>query len=412
MFSKRGITQSDWIISLAIFMIYLAWFFAVIQPVFSPDTKESLPVDDLKAKFMINASWQVNVTPIIIKSNLSSEKEPIILDFPFAGNAVNYALKETYWVIDHDRLLFLAGFLSSRARYNLVHSSSNYTKPDITSNLYASETGAETSDMSAEFDNGLLDKVRYKDSLKISNISLYYDGYPVPANINDFELFDILAIYRIRAPGLNNSFYVFDDNPKIFCYIDTAEEKAIDVYFRLKKFDRYYVDSAHNGNIHYNVTECDDFDTDFIDFLDSGYAAAFVFSEDTDIEMCHNKELILKISPSVNGEFSYRIVFHNTGDDYDDIIRPYTSVFGIAEQFNGLSGEKMLGLRSDNYSDLKHEWDMSHDFNITVSNSTATLLRIGTVPMKNVNVFSKLYYAWLLDNYANQTRETINILMW
>ncbi|MCX6707045.1 MAG: hypothetical protein NT001_02795 [Candidatus Woesearchaeota archaeon] len=412
MFSKRGISQTDWVISLAIFLVYLAWFFVVITPALNPDTKGSLPVDDLKARFMVNASWQVNVTPIFLKSNISSSKEPIILDFNFAGNALNYAVKEAYWVIDSNRLFFLAGFPPEKARYNLVHSSSNYTKPDITSGLYASETEAKTSDMTAEFENGIIKEVRYKDSTKIFNVSIYDEGYPISSGTSDFLSDKILARYRTRSSLLNNSFYVFDGNPGIYGYVDTGKEKSVDIHFKLKKYDEFYINRENSGNIDYNATECDSFNTDFIDFLDSGYGAAFVFGEKTDIEMCHNRELILKIKPVVASSFSYKVIFHDAGADYDDIITPYTAVFGIAEIFDGLSGEKMLDLRSSGYPDLKHGWKMKNDFNITVFNSTATLLRVGTTPMKNVNVYSKMYYVWMLDKYANQTREAINILMW
>jgi hypothetical protein len=412
MFSKRGITQSDWIISLAIFLVYLAWFFVVIQPVLNPDTKESLPVDDLKDHFMANASWQINVTPIILWSNITSAKEPIVIDFDLSGNAVNYAVKETYWAIDSSRLFFLAKFPPEESMYTLVHSSSNYTNTDISSNLYAGDAEAKTADITAEFKEGMLDEVTYNSGTKITNVTIYDNGYSIAGNTDDFLSNDIFARYRIRSSLLNSSFYVFDRNNKIYGYLDSGEEKSIDIYLKLKKYDEYYIDGADHGNIDYNVTECDDFNTEFIDFIESGYGAAFVFSDETEIELCHNKELILRISPVVDGRFGYRIVFHEDSVDYKDIKNPYTAVLGIAEQFTGLSGEKMLALRQSNYSYLKHSWRMDNDFNITVSNSTATMLRLGIAPMKNVNVFSKQYYAWMLDKYANQTRETINILMW
>ena len=412
MVSKRGITQADWIISIAIFILYLAWFFIVITPVLNPVTKESLPADELKDAFMGNASWEVNITPIILRSNITSSSVPIVMDFPFPGNALNYALIGKYRVIDDRRLIFLADFTASPVIYNLVHSSFNYTKPAIQTNMVAGENEAESGNMEVSFDDGIIDDVRYRDALRIVRFSMQVDGNALNTNINGFSSTSISAKYKVRTPSLNNTFYVLENNSMIYGFVDATEEKNVDIDFVLHEYKRYFADSQNQGSITYNVTECDNFETDFIDFTDGDYGLAFIFSDDVSIRMCHDSSLVLNISASADNNLNYRAVFHEASAGMDDLIMPYTAVFGATNIYEGLSGSNMFDLESTNYSVLKSDWNMKHDFNITVYNSTAEFLSIGRPPYRNTEVHSKQYYAWMLNEYADQKRVVINILLW
>ncbi|MBD3313209.1 hypothetical protein GF345_02085 [Candidatus Woesearchaeota archaeon] len=411
MLSKRGITQADWVISIGIFMIYLAWFFIVIQPVLAPDTKESLPIDRLKASFMENASWEINITPIIIHSELDSDGEPVVIDFSY-GEARNYAVKQDYWVIKDSRLMFLADLSGAPLSYELVHSSYNYTKPELSASIKAGEHATETGGMTANFDESLLDSASYANARRIDDVNMEIDGQLISTARNSFSSEGILSRYRITAGGANNTYYLFRGKPRIYNYIDISELKTISLEYNLDEYEEYYVDSQNQGSIVYNVSDCDSFDSDLIDFRGSGHGLAFIFSRETNIRMCHDNTLTLEISEDVDGTFSYMIMFHEQDIRIRDYSEPYSAVLGVERIFEGLSGAKMLALEDRSYSFLKEQWDVDNEFNITVMNSTKTFLRLGRNPYTRSSIHAESYPVWIIDEYNNQTRAVINIMMW
>ncbi len=410
--AKKGVTQADWVLSIGIFLIYLAWFFVVIQPVVGPQQKETLPADKLKDIFNKNASWEVNVTPIILKSNQSQDNQPVIMDFTFPGDADSYAIKGKYWQIRDGRLFLTASFPSPSIMFEMVHSDSTYTKPSFAGSMDISERTAKSAEMQANFRKSMLDTVRYNDALRVEGFSMEVDGEEINKERNSFYSNSMFAEYKVITPGLNNTFYVFDSSPRVYCYVDASDNRGIDVDIRLHDYGEYYVNSAEHGSIKYNVSECDSFKTDYINFIESGHGLALIFEEPVSLRMCHDKGLVLNISHEVSGTFSYRIDFHDKNAEKEDLKSLYTAAFGATTVMEGLSGSRMIDLEGLNYTFLKSDWGMENDFNITVSTASDTLMEIGASPPRTADVHSLQYYDWMIDEYANQTRASVNLLMW
>ncbi|MCX8146878.1 MAG: hypothetical protein N3D84_00205 [Candidatus Woesearchaeota archaeon] len=410
--NKKGLHQVDWVISFGIFIIYLAWFFILAKPVANPETKESLQFDYLLNKLMANASWEVNITPLYVNSSLNEKSLPIIVDFPFEGDVLNYGMKDKYWVIENGRLMFLADFQPSMNVFYLLHSEENYTKPQQISRLYADENSARSSDMVVNFENGLITNAYYKDSPRIKGFSMAVEGSNISTAKTNFSLTKISAGYHIITPSLNNSFYIFENNTKIYCFIDSTREKHISMEYYLDKYFSYYINNQQRGNINYNSTLCDEFEEDFIQFYDDEDAVTFVFGDDVNIEMCHKNNLVLSIEKNIGNSFSYMIIFHKRDENPRRHINPYTAVFGAKDILEGLSQKRLFYLKSANYSELKDEWKIKNNFNITISNVSDTLFTFGSNLPRQSSIFSKQYNVLVLDKEGNQERAIVNILMW
>ena len=65
--NKRGDSQIDWVISLGIFILYLAWFFLLIRPYMVQEETPNM-VSLVKENFEKDAFWTVEKVPIIATS--------------------------------------------------------------------------------------------------------------------------------------------------------------------------------------------------------------------------------------------------------------------------------------------------------------------------------------------------------
>ena len=89
---KRGTSQVDWAISLALFLIYVIWFFIFVRPTFLQDNVQESLINIVEDNFKEDYKWTVSKLPIMIHTNITNTYEPIILDFPYS------------WEQNHSRL--------------------------------------------------------------------------------------------------------------------------------------------------------------------------------------------------------------------------------------------------------------------------------------------------------------------
>ena len=107
---KKGASQIDWIISLAIFMLYLAWFFVFIIPTFtSIETLES-SANALEQKFRKESYWNIDSIPLFVESLVTLNNEIIIIDpFLLPWRIEDTQLDQgTYFITSGTKLFFLS----------------------------------------------------------------------------------------------------------------------------------------------------------------------------------------------------------------------------------------------------------------------------------------------------------------
>src|SRR3989344_2707388 len=410
--SNKGMTQIDWILSLAIFLIYLILFLITVKAKLTSGLTEALPLAEVKASFLENASWTVNQTPIILRSNNSLSEVPIIMSFQFSGNAESYGIKESYWSIADKRLFFLTSFPSRIKTVTLLHSAENYSRPSFSSAFSPDDQSVSTASMGLTFTDNVLSQAIYRDGIKIRSFSATIEGAALPDDKRIFSSDRILARYRRESIALNHTAYIFVNNSRIFSAAQ-GDGATLELTLGLDRYGDYYIDGINNGAINYNTSTCDTFTTDYINYYDGDYGLAFIFSDDASVKQCHDGDLEVTVSAELDGEFTYTMVFHDDGSDTRGLRNEYAAEYGLPIVLNGLSSRNLNALKSVNYSLTREEWGRGYDINITVLNaSNDKMFTHGTTPYTEANVKGSSTPIWVLDKYGNQSRAALNILLW
>lgn len=415
--SKKGLTEADWAMSMGIFILYLVWFFIVVRPIVAPDTKMSMPFDDLKDSFHENASWTINKTPIMIMSNITGNDEPIIVDFPYNGIAEQFYIDGKYIKIDEGKLFFLADLHSAgtgdNTLYYMYHSYQNYTVPDIYSDITSSEDSASTDSIKLNFDNGLIVQGFYGTSIGLYDYQLKVDGKDMDTSVSRQSYNKLFSKHKIITPLVNHTTYLILNNSRIYCYFDSREEKPVTVGTRIQRYPNFYISPSIGGKIEYNLSQCDTYTTDYADFYDDVDGVSFVFDDDVSLEICHYKNLSVTADFDVDGEFGYRLIFHKADESTRKMAEPYKLVFGAEEVLKGLSAERLFDLENQNLSTIRHDWGYSYTFNITVLNETGkAIFSIGDPPSRYATTQGETYNYHKLYNNGTMGRVEVVLLSW
>ena len=410
--SKRALVQADWVISFGIFIMYIVWFFIAARPLLDTTDVRALPLDDTKENFLKNASWQINVTPIILKSNQTIQNLPIIMDYPFSGPTTYYGMRDRYWSVYNNKLFFLASFPAKKQMVYWYNSDENYSKPALNGIFVSEEDFTETNDMNAEFENSLPDIVRIDSVRRIRSYNLKADSTPFTPDRTIHYSDSILAAYTAESNKLNHTSYILINNSRVYNYLE-GDDQHVTITMELDRYPRFHIDSLQGGLIDYNDSECNNFETDYINFFDNDEGIAMVFDEDSTVMMCHKNTLDITIEKDLSTDFNYNFIFHDEGGDVSYLKNEYTAEYGLRNTFTGISIRNLNTLETVNYSLAKQQWSNSYDLNISVlSSSNNKLFDIGTDPSSFDDVESRSYYLWSLDKYGNQSRVMLNVLLW
>ena len=162
---KRGVTQVDWAISLALFLLYVAWFFIFINPMFLEDNTQEALLSIVEDNFKDGYRWEVRKIPLIIYTNTTNSYLPIVEEFNYNWTLSNTKLANNKeFLLDNGKIIFLADVNAQTKYLWLMNSNENYTMKTNTIDLNANETTATTgNNLKVEFVNGLYNTIYYKN---------------------------------------------------------------------------------------------------------------------------------------------------------------------------------------------------------------------------------------------------------
>lgn len=405
--NKRGDSQIDWVISLGIFLLYLAWFFIFIRPYMIQEGKPNL-VEIVSQNFDNEAYWSVQKLPIIITSGGIFSKVPIIVNIPPEYNESNSYMNNQAFMIDNSRLFFIASLNFSDVFY-LTHSNSSYIMYNQITDLAASQQSAKVTDFEADFENETLTSAFYFGTRIISFLQQVGSQMVDTAN-SSFSDKKIAARYSVTSQAANITTYVFAYNPAIYMSYET--NKSIYQRFELDKYDNYFFDNSNNGNVHYPVA-CYSKNAKQLVLYDNVSNVLFDFDREVSFNFCSQRdEIMLEIS--FDGSAEERIIFFRRDfRNYADYIDAYDAQAGIVEETSALSLANLKLLNVSNYNDLKYRWN-SPDFRIFVINSSddSMIAVIGSTPYEKATVYAKEARNFLLDKYGNLEDVKVSIQSW
>ena len=81
MLKKRGSSQVDWAISLALFIFYIAWFFIYVNQAEVQSIPSGSLNDPAWDRVASNITWKVEEYPVFVNSGYGEKNHPILVPF-------------------------------------------------------------------------------------------------------------------------------------------------------------------------------------------------------------------------------------------------------------------------------------------------------------------------------------------
>ena len=418
---KRGVTQVDWAISLALFLLYVAWFFIFINPMFLEDNTQEALLSIVEDNFKDGYRWEVRKIPLIIYTNTTNSYLPIVEEFNYNWTLSNTKLANNKeFLLDNGKIIFLADVNAQTKYLWLMNSNENYTMKTNTIDLNANETTATTgNNLKVEFVNGLYNTIYYKNKERLNNTKIYIEDDLIERENNQSIINKTIATYRIQTQAFNHTTYIFAKNSLLWNIIKSNmnETYSVKLNFVLYDYEHYYASNQYYGSINYTIPACKQFNNNYLNFY-NGDSISFIFNNTASIRFCYeNDEINLNITFSIRNESFYKIYLHE--NNFSNIsIKEYDIKFGAIEREKGLNLEKINNL---NYQDLKNSWNYpsNKDFKITIWNITSadlinrstSIADIGRSPnVEDVSV--KEWDDYVLTKEAELYPALINVKTW
>ena len=423
---KKGTSQTDWIISLAIFLLYLAWFFVFLTPTFTSTETLGSSANTLEQKFRKDSFWSLDSIPLFVESVLELENEVITLDpFHLLWRIEDTQLDEGInFVTSGDKLFFLSNISFNDTNtfwFNYGNMESDIEgRPDF---IDANEGGVTIGNMEVEMYDLMIDRINYENIPRIIEQSWYYiDGQSISSFNPDhnFTNKESVAEYIVNLEDKRHETFFFLDNHKIYGYL-YGESFNYEMNFKLHNYND--LDSQiESFEFNYSESVCFTPDSNYLDFNSEEQGLYFYFDKSVDLTVCTTGgELYLNITANINNKLHYRIIPHLAGADIVRLNPSLNSYFGTKEVVEGLSTIKLENLELMGYEDLKEEWSINEDFRVVVFDSTLVHLHqgnaqpvfiIGKNSTENQNVKVIEFDTRILERNGDYIPVSVNLAVW
>jgi hypothetical protein len=410
--SKKALSHVDWAMSLAVFLLYLAWFFIFVKPLFAPSQNMDVLLDVLDNGLENNIFQDVSRITISVPGTVASQHEPVIIPFEEDWQSNKIAHTADYFEMDEDKMFFLANLSDSR-RFGIYYPF-QALKLSTQDAVFADEEKVESGTFKAYFDSYLVDKIYFMDEQRLMDFRVTVDD-TVLDDEGSFASQTFMAKYKRYGDYLNISSYVFADNSRVYSYMTTNDFRnhSVVVDFAAYNYTNFYIDPVNRGDLSYSILpSCKYYDGDFLDIYgpDSGLLVAF--SRNITIKLCTNETnaLVTLEFDSYVGEEDGLNIFLHTGTYASVLGYPVSPIVGVTETLKTISMEKVSLLKSKDYGYLKQKfgYPADRDFNITIK-SDAVSASYGTVPPIVSDVYARRIEGVLMD--ADYSRERVLIVL-
>lgn len=412
---KKALSQVDWVISLSIFLIYLALFFIFVKPLIVPSRNSDSLMDKLEDKFLDNTQTTVERVRIFVTQEVSSPYDFIIANFTYATwNTSNMVASTDYFAVDEGKVFFLLNTTQTKkaAIFHPLVKHKTHSQPT----LIADQTRAEFESFKATFDRELIDKIVYRGLPRVFNIKYLRDGSALNPG-GTFTRTDVFAKYKVRD-HINHSIYIPASNSQVYVFLLTDDSRSHNMTFSagVYNFTKYFVDQSRRGTISYpSVQTCDEFTTRFIDFNDGETGIAFLSEPASTMRFCRNATaLTFALTVGVSNMSSSYALFAHEGDHTVVKNYPITPINGVREQLVGVSDAKISDLKLYDYAQLKQKlgFPAERDFNITVL-SPLVNATFGRAQTRNIDAYGrKTAVTFALDRNLNTPTGTLQFVVW
>jgi len=399
--SKKALSHVDWAIALAIFLLYLAWFFVIVKPHLSPSENVDTLMDILKEGVKDNIYQTVNKVEVYIPNAVTEEYESIIIDF--TRNYTKIANTADQYVQDMGKMFFLAN-LSDTKKYSIYNGFESVKRKEAPS-IVATQDYANNNFFQADFDEGLLQDIIYDGKLRLWDFTVEIDGTAIN-DAFDFTHLGMVAKWQ-RQDAVNHTTYIFAKNPRVYNYIASTDQKnhTVTITFTTYNYTYYYTDTE--AQLTYRIRpKCRLLDSKSLDLYD-GNTGLLIMTDTKGIMLCTNETAA---TVQLEADTNYQIFAHE-GSHLENY--PITPRQGTEEELTLISRKKVLGLKNKDYQYQKTRFGfpIKRDFNITIT-SEALSATLGTKQSETENIYAKRMKGYMLDPDYKEKAVNITLTTW
>lgn len=417
---KKGLTQIDWAISLAIFLLYIAWFFIFAKPQVTNNSMLKPLSSDFMSKFDQEVSWSISKTPIFISSS-QNYSGPVFINASIVGNNFYIGATNNY-VLDENKLIITDFFNSQKNIYHLIRSNESYNHSPPRIDLETNQNRTSNSkNLSINTENGLLRSISHLEHVKLNRFSVRLNDQDIDKTNNTFEDKKILASYIIHSQPIKayTKIYALSTLTRVtFERNDYFNPYNLTISYELPSFSGYYSD-GENKKVFTNESECHNFISNHIMFYEDNLSLIIETSQDFNISICadsHESEITMNAPLDQTLSVSFEII-----PDKQGVKAEFNLTKGLSENLTGYNEDLLKNLEYDALK-TKTGFSQEHGFrikaydapksNLALRVKTNTLLDISGVKTNNYEIYSKEVEKIVIDKYGNQKPITLVIEVW
>lgn len=414
---KRGLNQLDWAISLAIFLLYMSWFFIFLKPEIQKSTEfaplEMIIIDEFRNEVYRSADKY----PVFLRSEKVQNNTMVFLNLKTSEQKNVSFGEDIDYFLENNKVLVLRDFNNNTNYIWLLESERNYTHENkrLDINKY-NETITTSKNFLATFRNGLLKTLKYKNSLVISDANFKINQRNITATEINYTDYKILSEYKVSTQSMDISTRVIARNSVIWGRVirnNRDETPDFMMLYKINGFDNFFSDNNHFGNL----TGCESYENDFLKLYDDEESLSFILSEDAQIAFCKEGSVLsLNITISINEAKEFFISLGDS-DFREEDFSDYEATSGVKTRIEGID-ETLLSM---NYDDKKIDWQIpfENNFQIIIWNSTlnnlernTTVFTLGTEPLTTNKVYAKEHRDFIFNEDGSLSEVTVSVKTW
>jgi hypothetical protein len=390
---KRGDSNIDLIISLAIFIVFLAWFFVFLRPLAEP--KENVgSLSSIIERNILNSEWQVEQTKLFIYSN-HSEGEAYAIEIPFnwSGHKIQFTPEREFAA--ENGILFIYAY-ASESPLVLVHSEENYSqKPKC--KIHANRNFFTSHSLRGEMDGGLLESLSFDRKTLIHEISTSFNNVVQNNGNSSFSDKSIAALYTLNFGNTTSLYAAFCNSSELFYTAYSENAKVIRTEFALGNFTNYYINNEKNG-----VLSDFTWNASFITFYDrhENISISLRFSGQPEISFSSGMLSASLFSDKISVWMSPHYGNYTESGRYS---HPKSYDFSVSRNESGLSQNIFA---SNSNTSFGSGFPATRNYFVKISCENYEF-KDGNESISETDVYSKTWTSYLL--YPNGTAEECNV---
>lgn len=413
--SKKGLSHVDWAMSLAIFLLYLAWFFIFVKPLFGPSQNMDVLLNILQDGFEGEVFQDVGRIRVFVPGSIRNDYEPIIIPFDQSWPVAQMAHSADYFELDSNKMFFLAN-LSNSTTFSIYYPHKALRSRTVWP-VIADEEQASSGFFSAYFTDYMLDRAFFDSEQRLSGFSVEVDETELD-DAGSFFNSTFLAKYQRSGDSINLTSYLFTDNSRIYSYMIPSDRRnhSVMIDFAAYNYTNFYIDPISNGEIRYGIgPNCRYYTTDFLDLYGPSSGLLVTFSRNISMRLCANETtptVRLEFDSYVGREDNFNIIFHD--GNFNDVREyPLQPIVGVTETMRTLSAKQVSLLKNRDYDYLKQLFNYPKDrqFNVTVS-SDVVAANYG-IPLPDIeDIYARKIEGVIIDDTYQPRRALITMTVW